>query len=117
MTIQVSKTQRSRMTFSTESTVLDLVQALTENLGGEWDEAKLEKPVGAYTDEYGNWSIGIVLEDGGEEPNRPERWTTDDGKHVAVWNATQERRECNCGYYGDSLEVERHMNEKAGFSG
>lgn len=109
MTITVSTTQRSSIALGPDATVLDLIQALTENLGGEWDEAKLEKPLGALVDDEGRWSFGVVLSDGHEEEAHPERWTTEDGEHVAVWNVTQQRRQCNCGVYGSDDEIAAHL--------
>lgn len=113
MTVTVSTTQRAALDFDGDATVADLIQALTENLGGEWDNARLELDAYAY-ETTGKWRL-VARMDSQSEPARPARWVTDDGKHVAVWNATQKRRECNCGKHGSDEELAAHLSEVVGF--
>jgi hypothetical protein len=116
MTVTISTVQRAMLQFDRNSTVADLIQALTENLGGEWDNARLDIGSNNTTDIDGVWRLHIILNDGtASEPARPPRWVTDDGTHVAAWNATQKRRECNCGKHGSDEELAAHMSEVAGF--
>lgn len=116
MTIMVATTQRSTIKLDKGATVLDLIQALTENLGGEWDDAVLELG-GQYGD--GGFSIVAVLQDD-EEPARAPRWESEDGKHIATRNPDNGLRTCSCRSFGTANltdeQMTKHMNEAVGFN-
>ncbi|HJT96177.1 MAG TPA: hypothetical protein VJ777_30215 [Mycobacterium sp.] len=122
MTVTVSTVQRASLRFNSDSTVLDLVQALTENLDGEWDNAKLRLASTSAADEDDVWVLEAVLSET-SEPNRPEVWRTHDGEHVAAPWAPPETlrggtfkpvRKCSCGVYGDDARMSEHMTMVAG---
>lgn len=97
MTITVDTTQKAVIRLDKDSTVLDLVQALTENLGGEWDDARLSAPTHIHTDTLGQgqWQIEVVLTDS-SAPARASAWESEDGHHVARQNPNG-TRDCSCG--------------------
>lgn len=112
--VTVSTVQRAHIVLGRGATVLDLIQALAENLGGEWDDARLSVllPGSAMPAESGFTLMATM--DTGEEPAREPRWETDNGEHVAVWNADKQQRQCNCGYSGDANDVAEHLRSMAG---
>lgn len=94
MTIIVDTTQKAVLRLDKDSTVLDLVQALTENLGGEWDDAKLSPD--PRTGQPGGWGIVVTLENN-NAPARASTWESEDGMHVAPQNPDG-TRSCSCGF-------------------
>lgn len=110
MTITVSTVQRATLEFDRNSTVLDLIRALTENLGGEWDDAVLQPDL-VGNSVTGGWRLNVVMD--GEGPTRPERWATEDGEHVAeVISAVQGAepvRRCSCGVIAADTAMADHL--------
>ena len=108
MTVTVSTVQRATLKFDRNATVLDLLQALSENLGGEWDHATLSVTTGIMD----HWTL-VATMDTGEEPARLERWETDDGEHGAVEEYLVEgeppMRVCSCGVRGTDEQMAEHL--------
>lgn len=112
MTITVDAVKRATIKLGRDATVLELLQALTENLGGEWDDATLSVLRGAPA---GGWTLVASIEDSG--PARAERWATEDGEHVAtVISAVpgaEPIRQCSCGVVGADSVMSVHLEQMA----
>lgn len=119
MTITVNTTQRSVIRLGPDSTVLELIQALTENLGGEWDNATLRPITPTHLmagPTSGPWSIEVTLRDD-LEPARESNWESDDGQHVAVVTSAVAGdpivRTCSCEFTGTESEIREHLTQIA----
>lgn len=115
--ITVDTTQKAMIQLDEGSTVLDLIQALTENLGGEWDNAVLRPFVPAGNifggPRSGPWGIEVVLTE--SAPARAETWESEDGEHVAKPNPDGTRT-CSC-YCASNLtddQMVAHMEAMVG---
>lgn len=62
--IAVQTVRRATIAIKKGSTVIDLIQALTENLGGEWDDAELEVDASTACD----FTLMAVMRTGPEAP-------------------------------------------------
>ena len=106
MATTIDITQRATIKLDANSTVLDLIQALTENLGGEWDHAKLEPPLGALAT-HGEWSIGVALRED-SAPARESAWASEDFEHIAKQNPDGTRT-CSCRVLGTANLTDNDM--------
>lgn len=98
MTVTIDTTQKAIIRLDEGSTVIDLIQALTENLGGEWDNATLRPITPTHLLQVptsGPWSIEVTLTDTIAEPARASAWESEDGEHVARQNPNG-LRDCSC---------------------
>lgn len=121
--VSVSTVQRATVQLRPGATVLELLQALTENLGGEWDDARLSviishpptAPSNHRTD-VGGFTL-VATMDTGDETAREPRWETEDGEHVAVQAAPGDMlvdRVCCCGEVGTNAQMAEHLKRMAG---
>jgi hypothetical protein len=113
MTITVNAVKRATLKLGRDATVLELLQALTENLGGEWDDARLSVLPGGPTGTTFDDGFTLIASMGSSEPARAERWETEDGEHVAVVDSPG-RRTCCCEFTGTDDEVANHL-QQAGY--
>lgn len=117
--ITVDTLQRATIKIPKDATVLELLQVLTENLGGEWDDARIGVmpggPTGTTFDD--GWTLTATMASV-DEPAHPERWVTEDGEHAATATKIVDNepviRTCSCGVTGTDDEMRDHMQMMAG---